>query len=318
MATQMITNDVTQNRQLYIGGSDISAVMGANRWKTPFRLWCEKTGKLPQPDLSDNMAVRLGNALEQTVADLFTEETGKIVRRAPKVYIGEKPYMVAHIDRLIQGEADELLECKTCSVFRQDEWADGDIPQEYIYQVMWYLGITGKKTGYIAVLIGNQSFKYRHITFDSELFDLMKQSAEEFWNMVQNDTPPALMSADNETLKLLYKDVSENYIELYPDSQEKTNAMMLFEEAVARRQALSEEIKEAQNEKSLLEAQIKDVIKNNEGIKTAKYIVTWKLKKSAPTYDKEAMIADGCFKKYAVQNENKVINVKANKEFQVA
>lgn len=313
-----ITNDVTQNRQSYIGGSDISAVMGMSRWKTPFRLWCEKTGKLAQPDLSNNVAVRLGNVLEQTVADLFTEETGKIVRRAPKVYIGEKPYMVAHIDRLIQGESDELLECKTCSAFKADEWTDGDIPQEYIYQVMWYLGITGKKTGYIAVLIGNQIFKYRRIELDPELFDLMKKSAEEFWDMVQNDTPPALMSADDETLKELHKNVTGDYIELYPEDQKTTNAMMLFEEAIARRQALSEEIKQAQAEKSLVEAQIKDVIKDNEGIKTAKYIVTWKFRKSAPSYDKESMILDGVFDKYTTQNESRVLHIKANKEFQSA
>ena len=33
------------NRIGFIGGSDISAVMGMNRWTTPLQLWSEKTGK---------------------------------------------------------------------------------------------------------------------------------------------------------------------------------------------------------------------------------------------------------------------------------
>ena len=40
-------------RSEYIGGSDIASVMGLSRWKTPLQLWAEKTGNIPQEDLSD-------------------------------------------------------------------------------------------------------------------------------------------------------------------------------------------------------------------------------------------------------------------------
>ena len=154
MAVQTIShNDVTTNRHEYIGGSDISAIMGMSRWKTPLKLWAEKTLKLPAPDLSDNEAVELGKDLEEFVAQKFSSKTGKQVRRAPKMYShSDFPFMVAHVDRLITG-SDELLECKTCSAFKADEWEyetieeeqpDGTIkkvqiekiPQEYILQVM--------------------------------------------------------------------------------------------------------------------------------------------------------------------------------------
>ena len=101
--------DVTLNRNEFLGGSDIAAVMGMSRWKTPLKLWAEKTGKLPLPDLSDVEAVELGTDLEEFVAKKFTQKTGKAVRRSPKYYQHpDYPYMVAHVDRLVTG-TDELL-----------------------------------------------------------------------------------------------------------------------------------------------------------------------------------------------------------------
>ena len=35
-------------RMQYIGGSDIAAVLSQSRWKTPYRLWAEKTGKIKE------------------------------------------------------------------------------------------------------------------------------------------------------------------------------------------------------------------------------------------------------------------------------
>ena len=35
-----------------LGGSDAAAVMGLNPYKSPFALWAEKTGMVPEPDIS--------------------------------------------------------------------------------------------------------------------------------------------------------------------------------------------------------------------------------------------------------------------------
>lgn len=319
MAAQTIShNDVTTNRHTYIGGSDISAIMGMNRWKTPLKLWAEKTLKLPAPDLSDNEAVELGKDLEEFVAQKFASKTGKQVRRAPKMYSHpDFPFMVAHVDRLVTG-ADELLECKTCSIFKKDEWVDDEIPQEYILQVMWYLGITGRKIGHIAVLIGGQSFKYKQIEFDQDLFDTMVNAANEFWAHVQNDTPPAIMADDDDTLKELYAAHSEVMIELFPTDDRTTAACEEFESNVAHLQELKTHKKSIEDEIKEKETAIKNIIKDNLGIKTPKYKITWKLQKGQISYDKEAMQADGVFKKYATQNSFRCLRITKNKDCEVA
>ena len=60
-----------EERRNYIGGSDIAAILGMSRWKTPLKLWLEKTGEVEPDDLSENEAVQLGIELEDFVAQKF-------------------------------------------------------------------------------------------------------------------------------------------------------------------------------------------------------------------------------------------------------
>ena len=319
MTVEFSNKDVTLNRNEFLGGSDIAAVMGMSRWKTPLKLWAEKTGKLPLPDLSDVEAVELGTDLEEFVAKKFTQKTGKAVRRSPKYYQHpDYPYMVTHVDRLVTG-TDELLECKTASFFKKDEWENDDIPQEYILQVMWYLGITGRKIGHIAVLIGGQSFKYKQIEFDSELFETMVEAAKEFWQHVKDDTPPAVMPDDDETLKDLYSEHTEVMIELYPENEETTQAVQTFEDKVAYLQEVKGHIKNLQDEQKEIETAIKDIIKDNLGIKTPKYVVSWK-SQSKTNFDTKLFkeLHSDLYEEFSSTTSYRVMRIKANKEFEVA
>ena len=311
----MATKDVKENRHLYIGGSDIAKVMGLSRWGTPLSLWAEKTGKIPPKDLSNIEAVELGNDLEDFVANKFSQKTGKAVRRSPKVYQHPQyPYMVAHIDRLVTG-TDELLECKTCSFFKKEEWEGEEIPQEYILQVMWYLGITGRRIGHIAVLIGGQSFKYKQIEFDSELFDKMVDVAKDFWQHVQDDTPVDIVASDDETLKDLYSNHSEIMIDLIPTDAQTKQACDVLEEKVGYLQEIKMHIKQLQDEQKEIETSVKDIIKDNLGIKTPKYIITWK-NQTTTKFDAVKLRQERpeTFEDYSYESSYRVMRISKNKE----
>lgn len=320
MAVQQISNnDVITNRHLYLGGSDIASIMNLSRWKTPLKLWCEKTQKLPASDLSNVEAVEMGTELEQFVADMFTKRTGKAVRRSPKVYQHKDyPYMVAHVDRLVTG-TDELLECKTCSIFKKEEWENEEIPQEYILQVMWYLGITGRKIGHIAVLIGGQCFKYKQIEFDQELFDQMVECAKEFWQHVQDETPVPVVAEDDETLKELYSSHSEVMIELMPTDEDTLQTVEAFETAIAHLQELKMHKSNLDDEIKEEETKIKDIIKDNLGIKTPKYVVTWK-SQSKTSLDTKTLKAEKpeIYAEYSQTSSYRVMRISKNKGMEVA
>lgn len=286
-----------EERRKYIGGSDIAAVMGMSRWKTPLTLWLEKTGEIESSTKSDNEAVELGRELEDFVAKKFTRITGLKVRKRQEKYIHKKyPFLVAHVDRIIVG-SDELLECKTCSSYKKDEWKDEDIPKEYILQVMWYLGITGRKKGHIAVLIGGQCFKKKVIKFDAELFNIMVEMAIKFWDCVQTKTMPALTPDDNEVMSKIYPSPENEYIE----NQD-------LESQIEKLVNIKAEISALDVERKLLEAELKNIIKTHAGILTEKYKVSW-FKMARTIVNTEQLKADNIYEKYANTSVTRTLRV---------
>lgn len=307
-----------EERRNYIGGSDIAAVMGMSRWNTPLKLWLEKTGEVEPDDLSQVEAVQLGIELEDFVAQKFAKETGKQVRKQSKMYVHKDyPFIVAHIDRLITG-TDEILECKTCGSYKEDEWAeivetveiDGKkieriiekVPREYLLQVTWYLGITGKKSAHIAVLIGGQKFKKRKIEFDKELFNVMVEMAKEFWNCVQTKTPPCVSASDNDVLTQIFSTHNDDLLEK-PELEDK----------VIKIEQLKDEISVLTDEKEMLESEIKFTINEHLGLDTPKYKVTWK-KQTQTRVDSNKLKADGLYDKYSYTTSFRRLNISEKKK----
>jgi putative phage-type endonuclease len=291
------------DRNLFLGGSDIAAIMGLSRWSSPLRLWAEKTGKIEHPDLSDNEAVEMGRDLEEFVAQKFSQRTGKTVRRAPKKYTHKDyDFLAANVDRLIT-DSDELLECKTCTLWKKDEWEEG-IPQEYVLQVIWYLGITGRKTGWIAVLIGGQKFMYKQIDFDAELFKIMVEKAIVFWQMVQEDIAPEAMPQDGDTL-----------FELFPNSTDDLIENQEIEERVAYLQEVKMQISDMKDEQKKLETELKTLINEKAGILTQKYKVTWKtqVSRQIDTQTLKVEMPD-IAKMFTSERISRVLRVAINKE----
>lgn len=71
----MSRDEWLQLRQKTIGGSDAAAIIGLNKWETPYSVWAEKTGRIAHTE--DNEAMRTGRDLEEYVAKRFEEATGK-------------------------------------------------------------------------------------------------------------------------------------------------------------------------------------------------------------------------------------------------
>jgi putative phage-type endonuclease len=318
-ALELSTKDVTLNREKVIGSSDIGTIMGVNPYKTKFELWCEKTGKIEPKDLSNNDAVHFGTILEDIVAQEYARRNNCSVRKAPKVYTHtEYPYLVAHADRLITG-TNKGLECKTTSEFNKDKWKDSDIPESYILQCQWLMGLSHKKEWDIAVLIGGNKYKDKTIKFDEDLFDLMVKAAVKFMEEnVEKDIPPELTADDEENVAKLYPNHSSKVLDL--DITDERIAILIdhHETNIKYLQEIKEHIKQLEEEKSEIEIYLKYLIKDNAGIRTPQYCVTWKSQNGQVVFDKEAMIADGVYDKYATQTSFRRLNITKNKKSEVA
>ena len=179
-----------------IGGSDASIIVGLNRWKSPFQLWLEKTGKAEPEDLSGNEYVYWGKVLEEAVANRFCELTGKKVQRRGLLQMDEYPYIRASVDRMVVGE-NAGLECKTCNGFAAKEWEDDEVPAAYYVQCQHYMLVTGCERWYIAVLIGGNRFVWKEIPRNDDEIALLLQAEIDFWHKVETGTMPEVDGSES-------------------------------------------------------------------------------------------------------------------------
>lgn len=183
-------------RNAGIGGSDASVIVGLNRWKSPFQLWLEKTGRAAPEDLSGNEYVYWGKVLEEAVAQRFCELTGKKVQRRGLLQMDEYPFILASVDRMVVGE-NAGLECKTCNGFAAKEWEDDEVPAAYYVQCQHYMMVTGCDRWYIAVLIGGNRFVWKEIPRNDAEIDLLLEAEVDFWNKVTTGTMPEVDGSES-------------------------------------------------------------------------------------------------------------------------
>lgn len=214
----------SEERRGYIGASDAAGVLGLSRWQTPLGVWAEKTGQIEVEDISDKLQVKLGVRLEEVVAELFTEKTGKKVHRVNEAFTHKQyPFLKCHIDRKVEGER-AILQCKTASAWKAKEWDGEEIPHEYIIQEMHELAVTGYDRAYIAVLIGNQDFKWKVIDREEAVLADMIAKEVNFWNafVLTKEMPTVITKRDKGALDALYPVAEDTEIQL----EDKANAMI--------------------------------------------------------------------------------------------
>lgn len=257
-----------KERQRGIGGSDVGAILGVNKWKTPFQVYLEKTEEITEVN-EQSEAAYWGTELEDMVAREFAKRTGKKVRRDTKHFISKDyPFMVANIDRRVVGE-NAILECKTVNQFGAKEWEGEDIPASYLLQVQHYLYVTGAEKGYIAALIGGQRFVWKEVPKDEELISMIIEAEKDFWHKVQNGIPPTLdgSSAAEKYLNERYKTEEPGYsVDLTSEYETMIDEYMDLKE---RHKELGEEVKAIENN-------IKLALKDAEIGHVKGYEVSWR------------------------------------------
>lgn len=179
-------------RRTGIGGSDVAAILGLSKWRTPLQVFHEKRGEIAsQPD---NEAMRWGRYLEPVVRQAYADETGREVR-VPTGMLRHpvRDFMVANVDGISGGEHDplRLFEAKTAR--SADGWGDpgsDQVPQAYLLQVQHYMVVTAIEVADVAVLIGGSDFRLYEVPADRELQEMLIEAEAEFWSRVQRGEPP--------------------------------------------------------------------------------------------------------------------------------
>lgn len=133
-----------ENRKKYIGGSDASAIVGKNPWKSNVDLWLEKTGQIIPEDISGKDCVQFGINAEPIIRELF-----KLNYPQYEVHYVENnswtndkyPFAaVSHDGWITERETGRkgIWECKTTEIvssMAKEKWA-GRLPDNYYVQLL--------------------------------------------------------------------------------------------------------------------------------------------------------------------------------------
>lgn len=143
-------DDWLKKRCYGIGGSDASAIIGMNPYKSNIDLFEEKTGRRIPEDISDKPYVQYGTRAEPLIRQLFALDYPEYAVEYHGDYIlrcVEYPFLQASLDgELTDTEGRRgVLEIKTTNILQsmqKEKWRDR-IPDNYYIQVLHYLIVTG-------------------------------------------------------------------------------------------------------------------------------------------------------------------------------
>lgn len=261
----MSREDWLERRRHTIGGSDAAGIVGLSRYSTPYTVFLDKTGRLP--DKPDNEAMRQGRDLEDYVAKRWEEAAGKKVRRLQAMlYNPAYPFAHADVDRMVVGE-DAGLECKTTATLDIRQFNGVDFPEKYYAQCVHYMAVTGAKRWYLGVLVFGRGFFVFTLERNQAEIDALMGAEAAFWEKVENDTPPAPDGSDAATdaISVVYAESRDGEMELFG----REAMLNEYTDLKAQKKAVDERIKEIEN---IIKEDMQDVSLGRAG----RFSVVWK------------------------------------------
>ena len=196
-------------RKSYIGGSEVSAIIGANPYMTNIDLWRIKTGRQQAQDISKKDYVAYGNFAEPHLRALFAADFPQynVEYVENNMWVNDKyPFAHASLDGWLTDPDDRkgIFECKTTNILQsvQKEKWDHRIPDNYYCQILWYLGVTEFDFAVLKaqlkydyngeIFLTTKHYKIERADVEDDITYLFEKAAA-FYEHIKNDTEPPLI-----------------------------------------------------------------------------------------------------------------------------
>lgn len=212
----MVTMQVLPNREDWlkhrtkIGGSDASAILGKNPYKTNVELWKDKAFHLMPEDISDKPYVKYGTEAEKYLRELFKLDYPQyeMFYEENNMWTNDAyPFAHASLDGWLKDEAGRMgvWECKTTNILqsRQKEKWDHRLPENYYIQILHYLMVTEfefvelkaqLKSVFSDGTVYLQTRHYHIERSDVEAdIEYLADEERKFWTCVENMKAPPLV-----------------------------------------------------------------------------------------------------------------------------
>ena len=201
-----------------IGGSDASAILGMNPYRTNVELWQIKTGQLIPEDISEKSYVKYGTEAEEHLRELFKLDFPQyqVFYEENNIFTNDRfPFAHASLDgwlieEVVASDGSEIitrkgiLEIKTTNILQsmqKEKWKNR-LPDNYYIQILHYLMVTEFDFAILKAQLksefnGEIYLQTKHYYIDraevEEDIKFLESSERTFWKQVQERKRPGLI-----------------------------------------------------------------------------------------------------------------------------
>ncbi|EMF31086.1 YqaJ protein [Streptomyces gancidicus BKS 13-15] len=258
-----------------IGGSDVAAILGLDKYRGPRHVFEAKHGRPLPADAALSEYAEIGQEIEQFVSYLFTKRSGIPAVETPGTLVNiDREWMRANVDRYAldpeSGEVVAPVELKNRSEYQIGDWEDG-VPDGPALQAHWYMAVGGWQYAWVAALVGGNKLRYHRIERDDELIETLIDTCGRWFqrHVVDGYPPPADgLESTKELLGRLWETKAGEIVEVPRDKAAKLRK---------RRASLIEQIKALETERNAVENEMRLMTEAAEVAKVGKSVAwSWK------------------------------------------
>jgi len=188
----MQTNPLAASRRTFIGGSDARTIMGGDEGSL-LRLWREKRGETEPEDLSGNLIVQLGLAIEPLNRRWYEQTTGSLVKDVQRwVRHPVIRWMAATLDGIVEGNG-AVFEAKFMLPWSFSEEAAAEKHMAQLQHNKW---VTNATSAVLSIITGGGKWVEINISADSLYQHLLLTGEKKFWRCVESGEPPRLFGVE--------------------------------------------------------------------------------------------------------------------------
>lgn len=205
-----------------IGGSDIGAIMGLNKYATPLSIYKQKVEGYRE-DMSDNPYIKKGKDLEDLILTNYVKpkflKEGYVVHKPNFMIINSDfSFIRANVDGIghsivhKSSESNIIIEIKWVSEYAEVNWNGSEycgVPASYYAQVQLYMAVTGAKMAYVCALFDKDwEVKYYPVPRNEMFILKLLGAAKKFYNlhMLTKIPPLADINLDKEDAVKIIKE----------------------------------------------------------------------------------------------------------------
>ena len=184
-----------------IGSSDAPVIMQTSSWKTPYKLWLEKTGRsIEEP--RNLYILDKGHETERKARAIY-EIMFDVKAPASFAIHDDFPFVRASLDGFVRSQ-NKCVEFKMHGKQNHELTQNGRVPPQYYWQVVHQLLASGAtscdfvsycETAEQKMAVVNVKPKKKHL-------DLLLDKEQAFWNLVQTKKAPPFIDKDFKTVRV--------------------------------------------------------------------------------------------------------------------